>query len=631
MFLQLHCILSGGGRDRPEPFEPAGCRRSGLDAAGASQHHRRRLKKNFRAVAILLLVAATFAVDWPALQDGFVWDDTALVLRDPLIRSWRLVPEGFRHFLFTDATASNFYRPVQRLSYTLDYALYAFKPRGYHLTNILLHAAAAVALFFCAQQLIEKARPADAAKSPLPAWIAAFAWAIHPVHSAAVTYVSGRADVLAALFGFTGLFLAARAAVAKKPGAGEWGAALCFLAAMLSKESGAMALIIWIAALLFFRDFSRLRKWVVFAAAILAVYCGMRFSAEKSVPPPGEPVPPAVRPILIARAAAEYAGLLAAPVNLHMERDLIAHDRGDLQRTIREARAREYQTLLGLVLISGFVLWLRWTRWRQPAASFFLIAFFLAYLPTSNLFSLNATAAEHWLYFSSAFLFVAAALSLEAAPVPRRPMMVALAAWFGFLGARMFLRNFDWKDQRTFLESTAVCGGNSSRTMINRGLLESSEGNQKLAVAFFQCALQQSPGQSFALLGLGSAYFRSHDFEKARAQFEAAERIPFVKADALEKLAVLDWQERRENRVDLLREAARLAPKNWEIQKRYITDLDERGETAEAVRELRALLERQPFRADSWEMLGKLLVKIHRPDLAAAAHARAAELDVHLK
>ena len=60
----------------------------------------------------LFLVAAIFASYLPALRNGFVWDDTALILRDPLIRSWQLIPETFQHFLFLDATPSDFYRPV---------------------------------------------------------------------------------------------------------------------------------------------------------------------------------------------------------------------------------------------------------------------------------------------------------------------------------------------------------------------------------------------------------------------------------------------------------------------------------------------------------------------------------------
>ena len=69
-----------------------------------------------------------FLVYWPAQRNGFVWDDTALVLRDPLIRSWRLIPESFRHLLFLDATGSDFYRPLQRLTFLADYAAWGFNP-----------------------------------------------------------------------------------------------------------------------------------------------------------------------------------------------------------------------------------------------------------------------------------------------------------------------------------------------------------------------------------------------------------------------------------------------------------------------------------------------------------------------
>jgi len=80
-----------------------------------------------RSIAILLILISVSAAYLPAVRDGFVWDDTALILRDPLIRSWRLIPEGFNHFLFVDATPSDFYRPIQRLTYTIDYA---FSPRA---------------------------------------------------------------------------------------------------------------------------------------------------------------------------------------------------------------------------------------------------------------------------------------------------------------------------------------------------------------------------------------------------------------------------------------------------------------------------------------------------------------------
>ena len=164
------------------------------------------MKKHFAVLLIVLFVLASYA---PAVRNGFVWDDTALVLRDPLIRSWRLIPEGFNHFLFIDATASDFYRPLQRLTYTLDYAAFAFRPAVYHITSILCHAAAAVALFFFAEELL-LALGAETRKRRMIALAATLAWAIHPVQSAAVIYISGRADPLAAAFGFLGCYLILR-------------------------------------------------------------------------------------------------------------------------------------------------------------------------------------------------------------------------------------------------------------------------------------------------------------------------------------------------------------------------------------------------------------------------------------
>src|SRR5436189_5201421 len=124
-----------------------------------------------------LLVLLVVAAHAPALRATFVWDDTALVLRDPLIRSWRLIPEGFQHFLFVDATPSNFYRPLQRLTYTLEYWAFAFRPAPYHLINISLHAATAIALFIFVLAFF-KLYHVDERKSLGVAAISSMAWAL---------------------------------------------------------------------------------------------------------------------------------------------------------------------------------------------------------------------------------------------------------------------------------------------------------------------------------------------------------------------------------------------------------------------------------------------------------------------
>src|SRR5207245_2951623 len=145
----------------------------------------------------------------------------------------------------------------------------------------------------------------------------------------------------------------------------------------------------------------------------------------------------------------------------------------------------------------------------------------------SNILPLNANVAEHWLYLPSAFLIVAAILSLSVTRVPKVALAAAFTVWLAFLGARTFLRNRDWKDQRTFVERTIANGGDSARMLINLGVIESAEGRQKDAIEHFTIALQRSSDQPFALLGLAAAHLRSRDFVKSREQLDKASRIPF--------------------------------------------------------------------------------------------------------
>ena len=115
---------------------------------------------------------------------------------------------------------------------SLDHALWGLAPVGYHLTNVWLHAlnAALVLLLF---RLIPRTRPA--------AFPAAILFACHPLQTNAAAYISGRTDLLAALFVLLGcILLARRLALPGPSGAGSATACavgLCTALAAMSKES----------------------------------------------------------------------------------------------------------------------------------------------------------------------------------------------------------------------------------------------------------------------------------------------------------------------------------------------------------------------------------------------------------
>jgi tetratricopeptide (TPR) repeat protein len=459
----------------------------------------------------------------------------------------------------------------------------------------------------------------------------------HPVQSAAVIYISGRADPLAATFGFVALFLALRMQRAR--GNQRWtfgfAAALCFLGSALSKEMGLIFLLVWLIIVLAQRPRTALFSSASIVAGVLIAYLSLRLPAEHFAPPTPPPVPCLVRPIVTARAVAEYAGLLVFPLRLHMERDVETHPSGYDNASLNSASWRELQTLAGLLLIAAFGYAL-WRARGRPAIFLPLLLALVTYLPVSGLITLNATIAEHWLYLPSAFLSLAGAGAFESLgwsagkSWPSRVALVCLTIWLLALPVRTFARTFDWKDQRTFFTRTIAAGGDSARVWINLGGLELSEGHLEAARIALNRALEREPDNPLAQLNLAAVLMKQRDFPGARALLKKITDPPDLWARAEESLAVLENRETGEVNLHRLRRAARLGPPNWAIERRYIKALADLNFPDRAITELKTFIIAAPYRAESWQMMSELLQKIGRPNEAAVALAEAEADDVHL-
>ena len=91
---------------------------------------------------------------------------------------------------------------------------------GYHLTNIALHAVSGFLLFKVLRRILSGmiGVECDAKARDVTAFLIAMIWTVHPIHNAAVAYISGRADSIASLFALGAwlLVLRAREAIAGK-------------------------------------------------------------------------------------------------------------------------------------------------------------------------------------------------------------------------------------------------------------------------------------------------------------------------------------------------------------------------------------------------------------------------------
>src|SRR6476661_6320761 len=161
-------------------------------------------------VRYLILGLLGFGVPLPALQGDLIWDDSFLARDNPFIKSPVLLFEAFRHHLLLDSLSMH-YRPVQNLSYMIDYFFWNTDTYGFHLSNVLWHIGSGLLLFSLLRRLLpgllkaglptDPSGETDSPKfSKLIAFFLALIWVVHPVHSAAVDYISGRADSLASFF-----------------------------------------------------------------------------------------------------------------------------------------------------------------------------------------------------------------------------------------------------------------------------------------------------------------------------------------------------------------------------------------------------------------------------------------------
>ena len=139
--------------------------------------------RRWNLVGAGLIVLVTLLVYLPAVRAGFVWDDNRYLTANTFVQS----AQGLPHIWFSGDTR-DFY-PVLYSSFWLEWRLWGANPLGYHLVNILLHAANAVLVWLLLRQL------------RLPgAWLCGMIFAVHPLNVESVAWISQRKNTLAMLF-----------------------------------------------------------------------------------------------------------------------------------------------------------------------------------------------------------------------------------------------------------------------------------------------------------------------------------------------------------------------------------------------------------------------------------------------
>ena len=337
-----------------------------------------------------LAVALACAAYVNALDNPFVYDD-----HDTVVANASLVDLTNVRFILIYSP----FRPVVNLSYAFDRWLWGYRPPGYHLANVALHAMAVLLLYAWLRRLLSDAGVERAGATAAFAGAALFA--VHPLQSEAVAYVSGRSELMCAVW-FLAALLLARSAMLSGRRLAAAGALVCALLAIASKETGLVLPIVVLAYDWLLRpgDESRRRRrfWriVVPACTVMCAAAAYRLLARGGVSPGA--ATPLLNMLTQAIVIWRYVGLLVWPWG-----QSIMHG---VHRAATIVDPLGWAALAALAAAGVTAIRIRVS---QPLLAFGIIWFLTVLAPSSSIISLREGMAEHRVYLASAGIFLGVA------------------------------------------------------------------------------------------------------------------------------------------------------------------------------------------------------------------------------
>ena len=441
-------------------------------------------------LGIALLAVATYL---PSLRAGFQFDDWSVIVFNDRVGS-----------LAAWATSMPGIRPLLKLTYAVNNEL-SLLPSGFRSVNIALHAINTLLVYILLHTLGTK-QGRDAGQVHRAALLATLLFALHPVQTEAVTYISGRSSSLSATFALGSLVVWARASDSPRPFTLVLVSAALFALALGVKETAIvlpLALLLWSAAGRPAEDTAQSPQIALWRRAQLM--CIVPHAAL------------AAFALLIAVSWLPYQRLLQASLrardigtNLMTQADAIFWLLGQLlclspinpDPALSVASSSSYLSwlhaaLLVAVIIAGFTQ-LR----RRPTLAFGVLWFFLWLLPTNSLLPRLDIANDRQLYLALigpawlAGLALARLAKPTDAPLSRKPAVgwtLAVASLTSLTIIATVRQNRIYADEVSFWEAVATRSPGSARAADNLGFAYAMACRQSDAAREFERAIELDP------------------------------------------------------------------------------------------------------------------------------------------
>ena len=553
---------------------------------------------------ICIIIIATSMSYANSLKNDFIWDDEFLVRDNLYIRSSSHIKEMFTSYLASSSgNINNFYRPIQDLSYAIDYFLWGDNPMGYHLTNLILHALCAVLVYILILRIFE---------SPMVGFIAGLLFGIHPINTEAVTYVAGRADSLYCLFFLFSFVLFLKTLDGfKKDFKINWNfyipSIFFYALSILSKEIG---IILPLMLLLYHTAFldnarikNRVRSLYIPYILVFLVYLFMRKTMlDFSGAAPSFVMaryPLYQRLLTTSKAIIVYLRLIILPLGLHME------------RTIKVARSLFEPEALGAVIAIIAISLATFNAYKRRLKKVFfaIMWFFVGLIPVSNIVPINSFIAEHWIYLSAIGIFAMIGMGIvflskrKAGKVLSILIVLSLSVFYMHLTIE---RNKGWKDEVTFFKETLKYSPNNARLHLNFGNTYLELGNKKEAIEEYRKAIKLRPDDAIAYGNIGTAHMGLGRHKEAQGYIEKALSIKPDFPDALYNLGVIYEQMGYADKAEKnFKDALKYNPRFLNCHMRLGSICLNRGDVEKAKEHWREALKINPKEKDAKRLLDR--------------------------
>jgi hypothetical protein len=444
------------------------------------------LKFNIKIILLIVTLSILgFFVYRPALNGDFIWDDRNFVVENTYIRDLNLAAAYFTdsRALATDTLGQENYRPLVVLSYAIDYLLWKLNAFGYHITNLLLHILNSLFVFLLISNIL---------KNKLAAGFGALLFLSHPIQTEAVSWISGRSNVLFLAFFLLAYLFYIKYDSQKKP-IHYIVSVSSFICALLAKEMAAiLPFLLILYSWVYDKGYSLKKKFVSFSPffIILAVYISIRTHVIEKL---GQCIymtgDTYSSMLTMVKVVGYYIQLMILPKELYIDYLMFPQS-----HTIKDI----YVIVSGVVVIS-LIAYALYVRKKYPNICFGILWFFIALLPVANIIPIKIFLAERFLYLPSiGYCIVLSAVCARYYNIYKKKhfvyvLVVIQVIIISAYSYRTILRNKDWAEPTRLYERVLEKYPGNFRARYNLAIRYGEKGYTKKAYEQLLKAKESKP------------------------------------------------------------------------------------------------------------------------------------------